>query len=246
MTRAAILLAGGSGSRVGAEGNKVLLSVAGRPLLAHSLAVATSAVDLVVVVVRPGDEQPVEAVLEAAGDVPVETVPGGATRHASEWSALRFLADRIVAGAVDVVAIHDAARPLATLGLWRSVLAAAEEHGGALPVRPAAGVVSAGTLVGPLGGEEWVGVQTPQAFRAEPLLASYVAAERDGFEGTDTAACVAQYSDLRVVAVPGEAGNLKVTYPEDVELAERLIGAATTAPGHPGPPDDGRPTAPRR
>lgn len=219
---AAVLLAGGSGSRVGADRNKVLLPVAGRPVLAHSLQVAADLVGLVVVVVRPGDEAAVDQATADAG-VSAETVAGGATRHASEWAALRLLADRIEEGAVDLVAIHDAARPLASPDLWRAVLAQARRHGGALPTRPAAGVVTADGLAPPPPGEQWVGVQTPQAFRARPLLASYVAAERDGFEGTDTAACVAAYSDLTVVAVPGEATNLKVTYPEDVTHAERLL-----------------------
>ena len=223
MSTAAVLLAGGSGSRVGAARNKVLLPVAGRPVLAHSLRTAAEVADLVVVVVRPGTRRRSAAVVDAEAGVPVETVAGGATRHASEWSALQLLAGRIEGGEIDLVAIHDAARPLASPGLWRAVLAAAGEQGGALPTRPAAGVVSTDGLTAPPPGEQWVGVQTPQAFRARPLLASYVAAQRDGFEGTDTAACVAAYSDLAVVAVPGEATNLKVTYPEDVTLAERLL-----------------------
>ena len=223
MSTAAVLLAGGSGSRVGAARNKVLLPVAGRPVLAHSVRVAAEVSDLVVVVVRPGDEAAVAAVVDAEVGVPMETVAGGATRHASEWAALRLLTDRIEGGEVDLVAMHDAARPLASPDLWRAVLAAAREHGGALPTRPAVGVVSADGLAPPPPGEQWVGVQTPQAFRARPLLASYVAAQRGGFEGTDTAACIAAYSDLAVVAVPGEATNLKVTYPEDVTLAERLL-----------------------
>ena len=155
--------------------------------------------------------------------MPVTTAPGGATRHGSELSALRLLAPRIESGEVDVVAIHDAARPLASPALWAQVVAAAREHGGSLPARPAPGVVAAADLTGAPTGAEWVTVQTPQAFRAAPLLAAHLAAERDGFEGTDTAACVAAYTDLRVVAVPGEAGNLKVTYADDLPLAERLL-----------------------
>ena len=223
MSTAALVLAGGSGTRVGAATNKVLLPLSGRPVLAHSIAVAGFAVDLLVVVARVGDDDAVAQTFGAAGSVPVEIAHGGPTRHASEWSGLQALATRIEDGVIDLVAIHDAARPLASLGLWQSVLGAAREHGGALPVRPAAGVVSAAGFAGPPAGEEWVGVQTPQAFRAAPLLASYAAAQRDGFEGTDTAACVARYSDLQVVAVPGEPGNLKVTYPEDLTVAEQLL-----------------------
>ena len=66
------------------------------------------------------------------------------------------------------------------------------------------------------------GVQTPQAFRARDLLAAYASADADGFDGTDTAACLAHYTDLPVVAVPSTPRNLKITFPEDLELAERL------------------------
>ena len=69
------------------------------------------------------------------------------------------------------------------------------------------------------------GVQTPQAFRAGALLAAYTAAEADGFDGTDTAACLEAYADVTVVAVPGSSLNLKITFPEDLALAANLAGA---------------------
>ena len=63
----------------------------------------------------------------------------------------------------------------------------------------------------------------PQAFDARTLLAAYERADADGFEGTDTASCVERYApDVEIAAVTGSAGNLKVTYPEDVALADRL------------------------
>ena len=71
--------------------------------------------------------------------------------------------------------------------------------------------------------EHLVGVQTPQAFRAVPLLDAHRRAAADGFESTDTAACFERYSDLPVVAVHGGAANLKVTFPEDLAIAERLL-----------------------
>ncbi len=219
---AAVVLAGGSGTRVGADRNKVLLTLGGEPVLRHSVRTAARVpgVRVVVVVVRAGDA--LDA-LDGDWPVPVETAPGGATRHGSEWSALQHLRGRIESGEVDVVAIHDAARPLASVALWESVVAAAREHGGALPARPAAGLVRREPGP-PL--PDLVTVQTPQAFRAVPLLEAYAAAERDGFTGTDTAACVAAYStdpDLRLRAVAGEATNLKVTWPDDLPLAERLL-----------------------
>jgi 2-C-methyl-D-erythritol 4-phosphate cytidylyltransferase len=225
VTVAAVVLAGGSGTRVGAGRNKVLLPLGGEPVLTHSVrrAAGLPGTSVIVLVVRAGDGDLVAPVVDGPWGVPVLTAPGGPSRHASELSALRRLAPRIGSGEVDVVVVHDAARPLASGALWEAVATAAREHGGALPARPAPGVVSAVGLVGPPQGEEWVSVQTPQAFRAAPLLAAYLAAERDGFEGTDTAACVAAYTDLDVVAVPGETSNLKVTYPGDLPLAEHLL-----------------------
>jgi 2-C-methyl-D-erythritol 4-phosphate cytidylyltransferase len=218
MSVAAVVLAGGSGSRLGADRNKVLLTLGGEPVLHHSVRTATQVrdVQVVVVVVRAGDEPD----LDGDWPVPVETAPGGATRHDSEWSALQHLAPRIASQQIDVVAIHDAARPLATVALWEAVVDAAREHGGALPARPAVGLIhSESGLQEP----DLVTVQTPQAFLAGPLLEAYAAADHDGFTGTDTAACVAAYTDLRLRAVPGEATNLKVTWAEDLPLAERLL-----------------------
>ena len=71
-----------------------------------------------------------------------------------------------------------------------------------------------------------VGVQTPQTFRAADLLAAYRAAEADGFTGTDTASCVERYADLTIAAVPSSPANLKITFPHDLQLAERLVTTA--------------------
>ena len=147
-------------------------------------------------------------------------VDGGPSRHASEWNALRAVAAHVESGRTEVVVVHDGARPLAGPALFDAVVAAARECGGALPAVPARGLVTAALrpAPGPL-----VGVQTPQAFRAAPLLAAYRSAERDGFEGTDTAATFVRYAGLPVRAVPSSATNLKVTWPEDLTLAEALL-----------------------
>ena len=154
-------------------------------------------------------------------------IAGGATRHASEWNALQVLAAEVDAGGLDVVAIHDGARPLATPELFAAVLAAALEHGGALPAAPLPGLVTAG--LGAVDGDV-VGVQTPQAFRAAPLLAAYRSAAADGFEGTDTAATFERYAQGRVAAVPSGPVNLKITFPEDVALAASVPPAAGGRP----------------
>lgn len=227
ITSAAIVLGAGSGSRVGAERNKVLLEVAGRPILAHSVrtALAVPGVVQVVLVVRPGEESEVSAALapHLGPDDEVLMVTGGATRHASETRALQALsASRTEADPpLQVIAIHDGARPMASAALWESTIRAAAVSGGALPVREVTGLVRRidASRVPVLGA-----VQTPQAFRADVLVGAYRAAAAEGFEGTDTASCVERYSpDLRIAAVRGPEQNIKVTFPDDVALADRLL-----------------------
>lgn len=222
MPAAVVVLAGGSGSRVGAATNKVLLPLGDAPVLAWSVRAALALEDVrrLVVVVRAGEESAVGAALAPElGDREVVLVPGGVSRHQSEWNAIQVLAAEIDAGEVDTVAIHDGARPLASPGLFAAVLAAARAHGGALPAAPVPGLVTVDLR--PVPGE-LVGVQTPQAFRAVELLAAYRSAAADGFEGTDTAATYERYAGGRVAAVPSGSRNLKITFPDDVGLAQRL------------------------
>jgi 2-C-methyl-D-erythritol 4-phosphate cytidylyltransferase len=223
MPAAVVILAGGSGTRVGAESNKVLLPLGDTTVLGQSVRAALALTDVVRVVVgvRAGDEDAVrEAVAPLLGDREVRLVPGGATRHASEWAALQALAEDIGAGEVDVVAVHDGARPLAGPALFEATLSAAREHGGALPVVELPGLL--GRDLRPVA-DHLVGVQTPQAFRAAPLLEAHRRAAEDGYESTDTAACFERYSELPVVAVHGGPTNLKITFPEDLVVAERLL-----------------------
>ena len=223
VSAAVVILAAGSGSRVGAETNKVLLPLGDSTVLGHSVRAALAVADLarLVLGVRAGDEDAVrDAVAPLLGDREVRVVPGGATRHASEWAALQVLAEDIEAGLVDVVAVHDGARPLADPALFEATIAAAREHGGALPVVELPGLL--GRDLRPVA-DHLVGVQTPQAFRAVPLLEAHRRAAAEGYESTDTAACFERYSELPVVAVPGGAANLKVTFPEDLAVAERLL-----------------------
>ena len=219
---AVVVLAAGAGARVGAGSNKVLLPLGDRPVLAWSVAAALSLADVrrVLVVVRPGELDLVTGALGPhLGDGEIGVVEGGATRHASEWSALQALGPAIESGEVDVVAVHDGARPLATPALFEATITAARSTGGAIPCVRLTGVLA---LDGRPLPAELDGVQTPQAFRAAELLAAYSRAEEDGFDGTDTAACWSRYTDLPVAAVPSSPANLKITFPEDLELALSL------------------------
>jgi 2-C-methyl-D-erythritol 4-phosphate cytidylyltransferase len=235
-TAAAIVLAGGSGSRVGAAGNKVYLPVAGRPMIAWSLRAMVGAPGIgpVLLVARSEDREPVAELLGSEpGWANVELVAGGSTRQASELAGLRRLADRIRDGRVDVVLIHDGARPMVSQALLAAVLGTAREVGGAVPGLPRDDLAPAGpdpagpgTVLTGAPAAGLIAVQTPQGFRAGPLLAAYEEAERVGFVGTDTASCVQRFAPaLPIRALPGEGRNFKVTFPHDVTVAERVLGA---------------------
>lgn len=226
-----LLLAGGSGSRVGADVNKVYVPVAGRPILAYSLEtiLACRFVRVAVLVVRAGDETTAGAVVDAASDPRVLTVIGGHTRAASELAGLEALSPAIDAGDIAVVAIHDGARPFATIGLFNRVVAAAAERGGAVPTLPVTEAlyeVVAGRLRA-LDPGSTSRVQTPQAFRAGPLLDAYRQAAAAGFAGVDTAETIERFSDLVVVTVPGEPDNIKLTFGEDLARADALASRLT-------------------
>jgi 2-C-methyl-D-erythritol 4-phosphate cytidylyltransferase len=224
---AVLLLAAGEGRRVGAGTNKVLLPLLGEPVFVWSLrrVLDLEGVTEVVLVIRPEDRAEVERGLDlVAEDFPgarVWIATGGSTRHASEWNGLRTVASAIDSGDVDVVAVHDTARPLAPAALFSDVVRTAHRYGGALPVRPQQGLLRRDGK--PVHVEGLVAVQTPQAFRAGPLLEAYRAADRDGFTGTDTASCVEAYTDLEIRGVAGPATNVKITHPHDLGLAEQLL-----------------------
>lgn len=238
------MLAAGSGSRVGAAGNKVYLPLAGRPVLAWSLRAFVAAdVSRLVLVIRPEDRPVAMETVRDHVPGPVELVEGGAARHDSEYAALALLAPDIRAGVIDAVAIHDGARPLLHPDLVHATVRAALTHGAAVPgvavedlvlrlvsAGPAAGggPSRVGSADGAWAGPRLVRVQTPQAFRAGPLLDSYERAAVDGFAGTDTAACVERYAGMRVHHVPGDPRNIKVTYRRDLAVAAALLEGSDT------------------
>ncbi|MEJ7708029.1 MAG: 2-C-methyl-D-erythritol 4-phosphate cytidylyltransferase [Nocardioidaceae bacterium] len=234
---ALVLLAAGSGSRMrnGLDGdndgdNKIFSPLAGRSMLTWSLAETWNlrGVARRILMAANRDRPRVEALLRRetpALDIEVRT--GGATRHESEERALHALSADILAGELDIVVMHDAARPLAPLGLFETVIEAALLHGGALPCRLAAALIAQDSLAASPAGE-LVAVQTPQAFRAAELLAAYEQASADGFTGTDTASCIERYTDISVHCVEGLESNLKVTYPEDLTVAKVLVAKSET------------------
>ncbi len=214
-----IILAAGVGTRFGAPEAKVWARLAGRPLLGHVIdAFARSGdVDELVVVVRAGDEHRLGDLPEVG--VPLHGVHGGERRADSARAGL-------AAASGKYVLVHDGARPLVTPELIACVLQAAEDHGAAVPVVPVPDTVRyvEGAFLRPTAVErdELVVIQTPQGFRRELLAEGYVLAARQGVDLPDDAAAVLLLGHP-VAVVPGDPANVKVTRPQDLVLAERLL-----------------------
>jgi 2-C-methyl-D-erythritol 4-phosphate cytidylyltransferase len=230
-THAGIVLAAGAGTRVGNSRNKVYLPLAGRRLVTWSLELFREipGIGRLVLAVRHCDRGLAEEILDRElPGVPVDLVIGGETRQESEYRALLHLAGEIRRGEIDIVLVHDAARPLAPVKVVEEVLATAMRTGGAIPALPVEDVVGVDRAgrISHAGRTGLVRVQTPQAFRSGPLLAAYEAAAVEGFAGTDTASCVERYERLPVQVVPGDPRNIKVTFADDLFTAELLLAAS--------------------
>jgi len=224
MRAAAIIVAGGEGTRMGARVNKVFMEVDGRSILEHSLRLfeSTAPVDEVVLVGRQADLSRCEP-LRARFTKLRAVVPGGDQRHRSEFAGLRTLAGRIDAGEVDIVLVHDAVRPFASPALVERLMAGVARTIGCipgLPVERAAALVTDGWIAG-YPRNLWT-VQTPQAFQATWLLEAHNKAARQGYIGTDTASVV-EWAGGEVSVIEGEPDNIKITTPEDLTLAERIV-----------------------
>lgn len=201
-----IVVAAGRGTRFGAA--KQYAELAGRRVLDWSVAAARAVSDGVVVVLPPADA---EAHVDGASAV----VAGGRTRAGSVRAGL----DAVPADAA-VVLVHDAARPAAGPALFQAVVAAV--RAGAEAVVPGTAVADTLRLLtgGTLDRESVVAVQTPQGFRAEILRTAHAGAG----EATDDAGLV-EAAGGRVVVVPGDPDNRKLTHPSDRAALEAVLRA---------------------
>ncbi len=226
--KVAIVLAAGSGQRLNAGVNKSWLKIAGKELVIWSLIwlKKTDLFSRFVLVVHRDEIEEARQIIKNNLDFEVEIIEGGATRHGSETAALKYLSKDINSEAVNYVLIHDGARPLATPDLIKEIVDAAEKYGGSLPYLPTAKLISAGEKV-----ENLVRVQTPQVFRAKETLTAYLEAEKNNFVGSDTAMCLEKFQpSLPIKAVFGTMQNIKVTYPDDIPLAESMLSELLAQP----------------
>ncbi|MDB4948761.1 MAG: ispD [Gemmatimonadetes bacterium] len=216
---AAVIVAGGAGTRLGGAVRKQYLELAGEPVLLRALRpfVDHPGIASVVAVLPPDDAAHPPSWLTA---LRVTVVPGGAERGDSVWNGLQA-----IPASVGRVLVHDGARPLVTRAVIDRVLAACGE-GGAIAAVQATDTIkqvdAEGRITGTPDRRALWQAQTPQGFPAARLLDAYRRARAEGVLATDDAAVYERYAGpVRVVL--GAAENLKVTRPGDLEIAELLL-----------------------
>jgi 2-C-methyl-D-erythritol 4-phosphate cytidylyltransferase len=224
MKAAAIVAAAGTGLRMKNETRKQYLILAGKPVLARSLNLFTdyTGFETVIAVIPPGDEELVKKLIEPYCPVEqVALVAGGNSRQESVRRGLALVPDW-----VELVCIHDAARPLASPALLKNLLSAAEDFGAAIPVIAVSDTVkeidNEGFVTATTSRDRLRLVQTPQIFRSEILKKAFEMARQSGFEATDDASLV-EAAGFAVKTIPGETANLKITTPLDLVMAMQLL-----------------------
>ncbi|MDZ4804790.1 MAG: 2-C-methyl-D-erythritol 4-phosphate cytidylyltransferase [Candidatus Eisenbacteria bacterium] len=227
MQVAAIIVAAGRGERAGGRTDKVLQKLAGRTVLHYSLEpfLLEPRVTTIVLVVPAGRETEFEEAAFPDGppaDRRIHVVAGGPRRQDSVANGLAALRD-----AIDLVAIHDAARPLHRHEMLVRLLETAATVGAAVPAVPPSDTIAqvdetTGLLLGELKRSRLRAVQTPQVFRRDWLIEAHARATAEKTDATDDASLV-QRAGHPVAFVNGEPDNIKLTLDSDFELAEALL-----------------------
>lgn len=217
----AIVLAAGSGERLGGSQPKALTRLGGATLLelACAAAVACPEVDALVVTAPSGHVEGFTSMLEGLGK-PVSVIEGGNTRQDSVRAALQALPQ-----GTDTVAVHDAARCMASPELFGAVLAALSDADGAVPVVAVPDTVKrikGRRIVETVARDGFALAQTPQAFRLEILRPLHERAAAEGMSFTDDSGLL-EWGGFSVAVVDGEPGNLKITTAPDLERAREAI-----------------------
>ncbi|MEV8567509.1 bifunctional cytidylyltransferase/SDR family oxidoreductase [Streptomyces sp. NPDC051322] len=238
----AVVLAGGTGQRIGLAIPKQLLKIAGKSILEHTLLVFEGAPDIddIIVMMAPDHTDAAEKIVREAGLRKVTKVAaGGATRSETTRLAVRMAGELVPAGEDCNLLFHDAVRPLLSQRVVKECVAALDRY-----LAVDVGIPSSDTIVVTrTHGEDGEFItqvpdrsrlrrgQTPQGFRLSTIRHAYELAAADpGFHATDDCSVVVTYlPDVPVHVVQGDEFNTKVTHPIDVFIADKLFQLATSA-----------------
>ena len=253
MRMVAVVLGGGVGQRVGAGMPKQLLTLGGKTLVEHCVAAFDQApgIDEVLVVMARGYMGQVKAMLTDAGYRKVAAViEGGATRPDSTRAALAAIGATAGTAPGDCgVLLHDAARPLVDQRIIAACVAALRVHdaaGVAVPASDTMVVTDNGVMQSMPRRETLLRCQTPQCFRLPVITRAHEMAAADpAFTPTDDCGVVLRYlPDVDVHVVPGSERNIKITYAQDLAVAEVVLALLARGGDPPEPPGFPRRSSP--
>ncbi|MGI6684295.1 MAG: 2-C-methyl-D-erythritol 4-phosphate cytidylyltransferase [Bacillota bacterium] len=220
----AVIPAAGQGSRMKAGFNKQYIMLQGKPILVHTLEVFENCklIKDVVVVASPGEEDYCRELLQEYGLTKItQVVTGGQERLQSVALGLAQVSKNC-----DIVAVHDGARPLLLLSQLNEVLSVVPANDGAVlavPVKDTIKEIDDHHLVkSTLERTKLWAVQTPQVFKKDVITYVYTKAREEGITGTDDAS-LAEHYGFQIKVIPGSYENLKITTPEDLDLAELIL-----------------------
>ena len=220
----AIFPAAGASRRMGAGTNKIFLELLGESILIRTLKTFSQSarIDFLIVVTGAGEIDAVKKLLDATPNLkPYAVTIGGSERQFSISNGLK-----LVPPETEIILVHDAARPLINLETIEKVIDAAEKFGGAIAAVPEKNTIkiidAEGFVKSTPPRADLVAVQTPQGFKKEILFKAYEQAAKDNFLGTDDASLVERIGG-KVKIVQSSYQNIKVTTPEDIQIAESFL-----------------------
>ena len=219
----ALFPAAGRGKRMGAGKNKVLLNLAGEPLLLLTLRrfAECKSVDFFIVIVGENEVEEINHILSKEKTLPpYKVVIGGSERQYSVENGINALPSD-----ADIVLVHDAARPFVSVETIEKVISAAKNYGAAIAAVPAKNTVKFvenGIITATPPREKIWAATTPQGFRRDILTEAYKKAKADNFFGTDDASLVERLK-INVHIVEDSYDNFKITTKSDFKIAEYIM-----------------------
>ena len=216
----AIIVAGGSGSRMGMDKNKAFLPLLGEPIIKHTVNTFSQidSISKIIIVTRKEDLKECEKIFEGSG-LNLEITEGGASRQESVYNGLLKTNEGICL-------IHDAARALIKKEEIETVIENVKKYGaaavGVLVVDTLKRVDKDGFITETIDRDGVFRIQTPQGFMTENIKNAHNRAKDDGFSATDDCGLYEKYIG-KVRVINGKDSNIKITYPEDLKRAEGIL-----------------------
>ena len=226
MNAYAVILCGGSGTRMGAAGNKTLLNVGGVPAIVRSIRTFSAVADGIVLVTRAGEENLFAETLSSYGLKAFAIVPGGEDRQASALCGLKALPT-----GADIALIHDGARPFVTEEIIRRVIDSVKQYGSGVAAVPCRDTIKRadgeGCVLETLDRSTLWQMQTPQCFVYDEILQAFrkLIASGDQTGITDDGMVMEKFGSRKIRLVRGSYENIKITTQDDLVYGEAILRA---------------------